>query len=130
MRAATLTHPHGHRGLRDAVRAAVAGTHHARPGVGADAGEHAAWWARHAAALALIAENEADPGRAASARADAATARRLSAAMAAEHTAQLQADPTAAKDAAQLQAGVPEPRHPATERPAAESAVDDWACQA
>lgn len=85
---ADIPHRRG-RSAQGAVRAAVAATHHARPGVGAHAGQHAAWWARNAATLTLIADNEKDPVRAEAAQSDAATAQRLAEAMAAAHTAQI-----------------------------------------
>ena len=74
-------------GVRRAVRAAVAATEQTRPGVGAHAGEHAAWWARNADAMFLISDHEMDPVRAEAARADAVTSQRLAEAMAAAHTA-------------------------------------------
>jgi hypothetical protein len=75
--------------VRGAVQAAVRAAHHTRPAVGAQAGQHAVFWARTAGALDLIADHEMVPGRAESARADAATARRLAEGMAAAHTAQV-----------------------------------------
>jgi hypothetical protein len=51
------------------------------------------WWQRQSAALYLIAEHEDNPARAASVRADAATARVLAAGMADAHTAG-QGEPT------------------------------------
>lgn len=79
----------GHRGQdgQGVVQAAVMATHDTRPGVGAHAGQHAAWWARNSATLHLIADHENDPARARTARADAATAQRLAQAMAADHAA-------------------------------------------
>jgi hypothetical protein len=91
MRGTTPARARGRRG-RDpqaAVQAAVAAAHRTRPGVGAHAGQHAAWWARNSATLKLISKHEVDPVRAQAARADAVTAWRLAEAMAAAHTAQL-----------------------------------------
>lgn len=76
----------GH-GAQGAVQAAVADVHRTRPGAGAHAGVHAAWWARNAATMTLIADHEFDPVRAEAARADAVTSQRLAEAMAATHTA-------------------------------------------
>ena len=87
---------HGH-GVRGAVAAAVAAVHHSRPPAGATAGEQAVWWHRTASALDLIAEHEADAGRAESARAEAATARRLSQGLGLAHTAEATAAPPVAE---------------------------------
>jgi hypothetical protein len=75
------------RSPQEAVRGAVAATAHTRPGVGAHAGQHAAWWARNSATLHLIADHEHDPSRAQAVRSDAVTSQRLAEAMAASHTA-------------------------------------------
>jgi hypothetical protein len=90
MRGAALPRARGRRGhgAQSAVQAAVAATAQTRPGVGAHAGEHAAWWARNSVTLFLIADHEKDPARAQAARADAVTSQRLAEAMAAAHTAQ------------------------------------------
>lgn len=80
---------HADHAVRGAVQAAVTAAHHTRPGAGSHAGQHAVFWARTAGALDLIADHEADPGRADAARADAVTARRLAGGMAAAHTAQV-----------------------------------------
>jgi hypothetical protein len=75
--------------VRGAVQSAVTAAHHARPAVGAHAGQHAVFWAQTAGALEMLADHEMDPGRAESARADAVTARRLAEGMAAAHSAQV-----------------------------------------
>lgn len=77
---------HTSNGVRSVVENAVAATYRTRPGVGAHAGEHAAWWFRNSDTLNLVADNEGDPVRAAVARADAVTARRLAEGMADAHT--------------------------------------------
>jgi hypothetical protein len=89
MRGTTLARARGRRGhgARKVVQAAVAATAQTRPGVGAHAREHAAWWARNSATLHLIADHAGDPARAQAARADAVTSQRLAEAMAADHAA-------------------------------------------
>lgn len=56
--------------------------------MGDHAGKHAAWWARNAVTLKLIADHERNPARAEAARADAVTAQRLAEGMATAHVAQ------------------------------------------
>jgi hypothetical protein len=96
----------GTEAVRGAVQVAVAATHRTRPGLGAHAGQHAAWWARNADTLALIADHEADPVRAEAARADAVTAQRLAEGMASAHVAQV-VEPRAARVAGPVPVPVP-----------------------
>ena len=75
--------------VRNAVQAAVRAADTTRPQAGAPARDQALWWHRTAGALQLLAEHEADPARAESALADAATARRLAAGMGSAHAAEV-----------------------------------------
>jgi hypothetical protein len=96
---------HTTRVVRGAVQAAVSAVHRSRPTIAASAGEQAVWWHRTAGALALLADNEADPARADAARADAATARRLADGMAQAHTAHVvepEPDVVELRDAAEV----------------------------